>query len=77
MKHKINDTYPDETHYTIAVLSEDEEDKLQKFLEESDSELIVESSCKSEALEDIAGEGKIEDEEEDNQDFDEFDYTHR
>ena len=38
MKHKINQTYPDETHYTIAVLCEEEEIKLIKFLKENNSE---------------------------------------
>ncbi len=44
MKHSINGTYPDETHYTIAVLSDEEDDKVKKFLEENNSELVVENN---------------------------------
>ena len=40
MKHTINNTYPDETHYTIAVMSDDEEDILKKFLNNQSSELV-------------------------------------
>ena len=40
MKHSINETYPDETHYTIAVLSDEEENKLKAFLEENNSEEV-------------------------------------
>lgn len=40
MKHSKNDTYPDETHYTIAVLCDEEEDKLLKFLKENSSEEV-------------------------------------
>ncbi len=40
MKHTIDDTYPDETIYKIAVLSDEEEDKIKKFLEENKSELV-------------------------------------
>lgn len=41
MKHEINETYPDETHYTIAVMCEEEELKLKRFLEENKSEEII------------------------------------
>jgi hypothetical protein len=40
MKHTINETYPDETHYTIAVLNQDEEDKIRDFLKKNKSELV-------------------------------------
>lgn len=42
MKHSINDTYPDETHYTIAVMSDDEEEKVKKFLEKNKSKEVKE-----------------------------------
>ena len=44
MKHSINESYPDETHYTIAILSDDEDEKVKKFLEENNSELVEDSS---------------------------------
>ena len=43
MKHSINDTYPDETIYKIAVLSDKEDEKVKKFLKENKSELIREN----------------------------------
>ena len=42
MKHSINSTYPDETHYTIAVMSDEEEIALKKFLESNQSEEVKE-----------------------------------
>jgi hypothetical protein len=40
MKHTINETYPDETLYTIAVLNQEEEDKIREFLKKNKSELV-------------------------------------
>ncbi|GAG66108.1 unnamed protein product [marine sediment metagenome] len=38
MKYTINDTYPDETHYTIAVMSEEEAYLLREFLSKNKAE---------------------------------------
>ena len=40
MKHQINSSYPDETHYTVAVLNDEEEERLVDFLERNESEEI-------------------------------------
>ena len=32
MKHSINESYPDETHYKIAVMCDEEERALRAFL---------------------------------------------
>lgn len=40
MKYSINETYPDETHYTIAVLSDEEEDLLKNFLNQNTAEHV-------------------------------------
>lgn len=40
MKHTINSSYPDETHYTIAVLNDEEDEKVALFLEENKSEEV-------------------------------------
>ncbi|KKN69317.1 hypothetical protein LCGC14_0441760 [marine sediment metagenome] len=42
MKHSINTSFPDETHYTIAVLSDDEEERLKAFLKREQSEEVKE-----------------------------------
>ena len=47
MKHTINDTYPDETHYTIAVLNDEEEEKVLKFLKENNSEEEITEDAKN------------------------------
>lgn len=56
MKHEINNSYPDETHITIAVMCEEEEKKVIAFLERQGSLNVTKTLGNLEGICDWCGE---------------------